>query len=102
MFTLRQSSETRGDCTADYAVELDKDYTVGEFVQAVLKNRPDEWGRIAIKTGPIIFAAFSTVKCEYRDGKLLSDLPDDMLGKKVVFVKADGGWSSMDYLLTIE
>ena len=32
MFRLIQTSDTRGDCTASCDVQLDKEYTVKEFV----------------------------------------------------------------------
>ena len=97
MFRLSQIGETRGDCTAPYSVTLDRDYTVEEFVQTVV-SITDEWGYIGINDGHTIFG---NPRCEYRWGKLLSTLPDEVREKKLVSVKADGGWSRMDYLLTI-
>ena len=97
MFKMYMAGEMGGDCTAPYEVELDKEYTVNEFVQAVLTKR--EWGYIGIDCRGEIFGR---PKCEYRDDKLLYSLPDNVLNKKVIKVKASGGWSRMDYLLWIE
>lgn len=32
-----------GDCCCSYDVALDKEYTVEEFQQEVLKEKPEEW-----------------------------------------------------------
>lgn len=98
MFKMSQAGRERGDCTAPYNVELDKEYTVNEFVQTVLTNER-EWGYIGIYCKGEVFGKPT---CEYKWGKLLYTLPDSVLNKKIVDVKADGGWSRMDYLLWIE
>lgn len=97
MFKLYSAGKVRGDCTAPYDVELDKEYTVNEFVQTVLTRK--EWGYIGIYCHGTFFGE---PKCEYKYDKLLYTLPDNVLNKKVIKVKADGGWSRMDYLLWID
>lgn len=97
MFKLYSAGAMCGDCTAPYDVELYKEYTVDEFVHAVLTRK--EWGYIGIYCQSKIFGE---PKCEYSYDKLLYNLPDDVLNKKVIKVKAHGGWSRMDYLLWIE
>jgi hypothetical protein len=89
MFKLKQSTPTGGDCTAGYSVELDKDYSVKDFIENVLTIK-GEWGYISIK---------GKSSCEYKYGKLLSELPPDLLVVKVLNVKASGGWSRMDYYI---
>ena len=39
MFTLIQCTPTRGDCIAGYEVDLDKEYTLQEFIDAILTNK---------------------------------------------------------------
>lgn len=95
---LKQSSVVRGDETASYSVELEKQYTVNEFIIEVLSNA-GEWGYIGIKCKNTFFG---NPKCEYKWGKLISNLPEDYLSKKVISVEADGGWSRMDYLLVVK
>lgn len=97
MFRFYQTGPTRGDCTSPYEVAMDKEYTVNEFVQEVLTQK--EWGYIGIYCQGEIFG---DPKCEYSNDKLLYSLPNEYLNKKVVKVKADGGWSRMDYLLWTE
>lgn len=98
MFSFTQIGPERGDCTAPYAVALDKAYTVKEFIQTVITERTDEWGFISIDDGKTIFGE---ARCEYRWGKLVSNLPKVFQSKTIISVKADGGWSRMDYLLDI-
>ena len=45
MFTLIQCTPTRGDCTAGYEVDLDKAYTLQEFIDAILTNKKRRVGR---------------------------------------------------------
>lgn len=79
----------RRDCTDAYDVVLDKNYTVGEFIITVLEERPSEWGYIY----------FLGVKCEYKWGKIITPMPEDLLGQTVELAKSEGGWSRMDYYL---
>ena len=44
MFSLTQITPTFGDCTAGYRVDLDKEYTVSEFINEVLKKRAKRMG----------------------------------------------------------
>lgn len=97
MFTFYQTGPTRGDCTSPYEVTMDKEYTVDEFIQEILTRK--EWGYIGIYSSNDFFG---DPKCEYRDDKLLYSLPNEYLNKRVIKVKADGGWSRMDYLLWTE
>ena len=98
MFKLRQLRPEGGDCTAPYEVDLGGEYTVGDFIRDVLID-DREWGYIGIYNGKDIFG---NPNCEYSHGELKTTLPDDFLGMKIVNATASGGWSRMDYLLTVE
>ena len=91
---------SRGDCTYDYSIELDKLYTVEEFVNSVLNHIKDEFGYIGIDNG--IWYSPGAPYCEYKYGVLLSNLPEDVLNKKVSSAKSIGGRSRMDYKLVLE
>ena len=97
MFKLHSAGKVRGDCTAPYNVELDRAYTVNEFVNTVLTRK--EWGYIGIHCDGTFFGE---PKCEYKYDKLMYTLPDNVMNRRVVKAEADGGWSRMDYLLWIE
>ena len=98
MFKLKQLRPEGGDCTAPYDVILDKEYTLEEFVKTVV-SRDDEWGEIRVDIGRRSY--FDNPYCEYKWGELLSVLPDDLIYKKIISVKAHGGWSAMNYFITV-
>ena len=99
MIKLKQCTEVAGDETAGYEVTLDKRYTVEEFINEVVSKKQD-WGYIGIKQEGVP-TIFGSPKCEYKWGKLLSSLPNEYLNKEISIVSASGGWSRMDYLITI-
>ena len=91
MLKLTQTSETFGDCTALYSVEMTKPYTVGEFIKEVLKRK--EWGYIETDDGD---------KCEYKRSIIISNnIPIESMLKNIIKARAHGGWSRMDYVLDI-
>ena len=90
----------RGDCTCDYSIELDKLYTVEEFVNAILNHIKDKFGYIGIDNS--IWYSPGAPYCEYKYGVLLSNLPEDILNRKVSSAKSIGGWGRMDYKLVLE
>ena len=101
MIRFEQVSETFGDCTANYIVNLDKPYTVSEFVEMVLTDRKGEWGRFKIYEPNVSWLEYKSFA--YRYGKLEGrPIPEDIMKRKIVGVKANGGWSAMDYLFTLE
>ena len=95
------SGPSRGDCTAHYNVELLKSFTVGEFIQYVINERPGEWGYIGIHNDGDPWFSEGEPSCKYKRGKLLSEMPSEILDKKIKSISADGGWSSMNYKLTL-
>ena len=98
MFHLQQNGPSSRDCTAPYKVILDKEYTVKEFISDVLSINPREWGYIGIKKRGHIFGS---PYCEYRYGNLKYNLPEEIQDKKILSVESSGGWSRMDYLITL-
>ena len=94
---FKQVGNVRGDETAPYEVTDYKAQTVADFVDEVLREKPREWGYISVFEG----CFFNAPRCEYRDGKLLSTLQDNELQKIIVSVKAEGGWSRMDYYIKV-
>ena len=98
MFKLIQIRPEGSDCTAPYDVELNGKYTVEQFIYDVLKDKR-EWGYIGINDGKSIFG---NPNCEFRYGELLSSLPTEFLKMQVTKARASGGWSRMDYILTVD
>ena len=106
MIRLAMTSPERGDCTAGYAVRWTGEYTVRSFVDEILKTYPGDWGYIGIyvpvgKRNSFSDAVHGNPYCEYSDGKFVNTLPEDVLNRKVYGASADGGWSRMDYMLSL-
>lgn len=104
MFKLIQVTETGGDCTCSYKVELDREYTVGDFIKEVLSERSKEWGSIGIYNDSSYRGrVLGDPKCDYKYGELVTKaLDESYLKQKVVEVKAHGGWSLMNYMIKCE
>lgn len=101
MFTLTQSTPTAGDCTAGYKVTLEKECTLQEFIDAILTNKR-EWGYIKVAKRDC--AWYNYPGFSYRYGEISGEpnLPEEVYGYKVKSVTANGGWSNMDYIVTLE
>lgn len=97
MFKLVQLSPEGSDCTAPYRVDLNGEYTVEEFIHDVLLNTR-EFGYIYIDG----FNPYREAICQYRNGKLLDKPKEEFLKLKIIEARAHGGWSCMDYVLTLE
>lgn len=83
--------ESYGDCTSSYNITLDKNYTVEEFINIILKDRPNEWGSIEVSNIDV---------CRYSQGKLLNEnFSSDILHKNIKKVVSHGGWTLMDYII---
>lgn len=98
MFKLVQLKPEGSDCTAPYEVQLNGEYTVEQFINDVILDKR-EWGRIGIDDGKSIFG---DPVCEYKWGQIVSTMEEKFLKMRIVSAKASGGWSNMDYLLTVE
>lgn len=102
MFELRLSGKIGGDCTGPYDVDLDREYTVEEFINAVITNRKDEWGAIRLYRYKSTSRFDAMLVCEYKHGKVtVYNLTDHIANQKVTFANAHGGWTAMDYWLKI-
>ena len=102
MIKLKSTGKEYGDATQDYNVELKKECTVEEFISCVLKEYPQDWGYIGIYNSKN-FSVFGDPKLSYERGNLITDsMPEDILSKKIKLVKANGGWSRMDYIIFLE
>ena len=99
MLRYIQTTPTASDCTACYAVELDKGYTVEGFIEAVLKRDLREWGKFAIFNED---HPFGYPWIRYTCGSLKESFPTDILKRKVVKVTSNGGWSLMNYIIWTE
>lgn len=86
-----------GDCTSSYDVIFldDKTIRVKDFIEMVLVQEPNEWGSICNGMREVI-ADYKHGEATFRGGY---DLIKD---RKILSIKAHGGWSLMDYYLELE
>lgn len=88
--------ESYGDCTNKYNISLSKEYTVGEFIDTILKERTDEWGSMEILSASVCSY------CSYYKGNLTNKkFAPDVLSKNIRKVVGHGGWTRMDYIIYI-
>lgn len=89
-----------GDCMSSFDVALNRLCTVKELVDWVLKR--GEWGYIGMKSSNS-YDVFGSPNCEYRMDKIIcGGFSEEYLERVVTKVSAHGGWSRMDYMLTME
>ena len=92
-----------GDQCYGYKVKTDKPCTVKEFIEEVLRQRPDEWGAFEIgKAEKMKYYDAKVRRVEYeKGGKLKGEIPKGEEGKRIKEVKARGGWTAMDYFIGV-
>lgn len=95
-----QIGKTMCDETTPYEVTGQKSRTVREFIEEVLEEKPNEWGYISV--GGHFFQPRKKGSCEYRYGKLLSEMPEELLDVEIREILAYGGWTRMDYTINWE
>lgn len=100
-FRLIQTHPAGGDACAPYDVQFDNPYTVGAFVNEVLKKYSNEWGDFRLRRKECgYFDTFFAL--EYKYGELLDILPTHIANLTIESATSYGGWSAMDYNLIIK
>ncbi len=99
MFILEQLGPEECEYRAPYSVDLDKEYTVRDFIHEVLIEHPKDWGFIGIFDGESVIG---DPECDYDRGYLQSDLPKEIMDEPIYSVSAYGGHCRMDYLLCLK
>lgn len=102
LFTLVSDGPCGGDMTSRFKVYFDKKTTVQEFVDAV-KDNSKEWGGISIRNKK----GATLLNIGYRYGVLpeLKRLEPEIrkyAEYTITKATANGGWSNMDYVLTVK
>ncbi len=83
-----------GDCTSHYVGRLRNKVTIKDFIEHELNSH--EWGILQIN-GKIV--------CKYDHGILFdadSNLLQHYLSTEIKSIESSGGWSLMDYVITVE
>lgn len=98
-FRLRAIGPTCGDETTPYEVIFNESMTVREFSDYVLTL--NEWGCIGIYN-PDARSFFGDPQRWYHQDKWDSGpLPENIMDKTIKKAYASGGWSRMNYMLTL-
>lgn len=86
---------TVGDATSFYDAKFVENPTLGEFVQWLKKNNPEEWGKVLDKGRNQIV--------EYRWGGIIGycDKYEEIKDKRIALTQMIGGWTMMDYIIEI-
>ena len=93
---FEQSGPSFGDATIPYnVIPKDENVRVGNFIQDMLEQQPNDWGYVYIRKKQVI---------AYKNGKIIyqSSLLDVFHHLRIKNVKAYGGWSRMDYYIEVE
>lgn len=100
MFTLTASTPMAGDGTSEYKITLDKEYTLREFIEAVLTNE-GEWGSIRIAKRNCYWYDFPEIRYRYGEIITVPNLLEEIYNLKVRSAVASGGWTRMDYIVIL-
>ena len=94
--SFKQLRPAGGDCCAPYEVLLNRECTLREFVDCIIKNER-EWGYVTI------YGMVDDQKLEYRYGKILkNEFTENELNSILLSVGSYGGWSRMDYVVRLK
>ena len=101
-FEFKLTGGPYGDCCSSYDIVLKKSpVTVRELIEDVVADER-EWGKIKIVSS-ITHWLDDSCALEYRWGKVIKDfIPETIKDKEIIQCKAHGGWSAMDYWLTVK
>lgn len=93
---FKQLREAGGDACAPYEVLLNRECTLRELVDCIIKDER-EWGYVRIG------AWLGGKKLEYRYGKILSsEFTESELQSTIETVRSNGGWTRMDYMVKLK
>lgn len=95
-------AKTLSDSTFCYEVSFDREYTVKEFLDFVMSDENEaNWGYISIIKEEKNFALIDMCRVSYN--KMLPKHINltEYANAKIIKARANGGWGSMDYYLTI-
>ena len=90
-----------GDCTSHYRVEMKQPCTIAHLIEFI--NSQDEWGKVYINPKDWL-GMECLAKFEYNNHTQHKPLaiPSFFHNLPIKELKAHGGWSNMDYHVTLE
>lgn len=91
-----KEGERYPDYTSEWYVYLDEPYTVGQFIKAILKERPYEWGYITV-----IYNGRKS--CKYSHGVLTNhEITPEISCKPIQSVGCSGAFNNKDYIIELK
>lgn len=91
-----KEGERYPDYTSEWYVYLDKPYTVGQFIKAILKERPYEWGYITVIYN-------ERKSCKYSHGVLTNhEITPEISCKPIQSVGCSGAFNNKDYIIELK
>lgn len=102
MLKFIESGQTSGDCTTPYKVILNAPCQLRHFINHILEKRSGEWGSIYICNPDKTITELP--RLEYRYGRLKEIHSLDLINLNAWInnVNARGGYTCMDYYVTLE
>lgn len=89
------------DCTRPYYIDLEKELTVGEFINEWIADNPTEWGSFLVTTcedNP-----FAGIRIDYKYGALTDEpFPPKVLHALIAKAKGYGGYTLSDITLIVK
>lgn len=99
-FKMKHTGGPYGDACCRYAVMFDREYTVQEFIEDIIKEKPEEWGEFQIATDLKYPYTTSIDICVYKHGQIISNFKKpDTAKMKIKEIVAHGGYTNMDYYI---
>ncbi|MBO7617337.1 MAG: hypothetical protein J6T22_09485 [Bacteroidales bacterium] len=103
-----ERTKMAGDCSQWFNVTEYKAKTVGEFVDEVLpltapigERYGGFWGDVRVMKREKGYFD-NNPKCEFKDGVLLTTLPDELLGLKIKNVELLSCWNECKYYIQVK
>lgn len=94
MIKFKRESAGHPDYMKIVGAEMDREYTVFEFIDELLKNRPNDQGVISVD---------NKISYEYKNGVLDWGLvPQELFNRIVIKVKGMSSYCHADYQLTLK
>lgn len=89
-----------GDCSSHYKVEIKQPCTVAQFVEFV--NQQGEWGKVHINPIGWLGNGLATYNYDTHIKDKPLEMPQHYLNRRIARIEAHGGWSNMDYYVTLK
>ena len=98
------STEPNGDSTWNYRIELERKYSLNEFIEYVLREKPQEWGSFFMVDGTDTKKYIKELdESKYKKGEIVSDFKEPKNREKIIAaVISRGGWTMTNYYIQLE